>query len=151
VDVGDFSLSEAALTRRVRFHAAHRYHRPEWDEARNHAVFGACAAPEPHAHEYTCDVTVRGAVDAVTGMVLDLGVFDRVIESQVTRPLEGRVVNEVFSEFAPGERIPTCEELARVLASRIDAALQASGASARVQSVRIAEDESLSATWFAEG
>ena len=32
------------LTRRVTFAAAHRYHRPEWTEAQNRAVFGACAA-----------------------------------------------------------------------------------------------------------
>jgi 6-pyruvoyltetrahydropterin/6-carboxytetrahydropterin synthase len=141
----------ATLTRRVRFRATHRYYRPEWDEARNRAVFGACAAPDPHGHEYTCDVTVRGAIDAVTGMVLDLGVLDRVLESQVTRPMHERLINDVFPEFAPGKLIPTCEELARLLATRIDAALQSSGAAARVHAVRVAEDESLSATWLAEG
>jgi 6-pyruvoyltetrahydropterin/6-carboxytetrahydropterin synthase len=141
----------ATLTRRVRFRATHRYYKPEWDEAKNRAVFGACAAPDPHGHDYTCDVTVQGAIDPVTGMVLDLGVLDRVLETQVTRPLRERLINDALPEFAPGKLIPTCEELAKLLAARIDAALQSSGAAARVHSVRIAEDESLSATWLAEG
>jgi 6-pyruvoyltetrahydropterin/6-carboxytetrahydropterin synthase len=141
----------ASLTRRVRFRAAHRYHRPEWDEAKNRAVFGDCAAPEPHEHQYICDVTVRGTIDGVTGMILDLGALDRILEAQITRPLHDRVVNDAFPEFAEGRLIPTCEELARLLASRVDAALASSGSGARVALVRVAEDESLSATWSAEG
>ena len=34
------------LTRRVRFSAAHRYRRPDWDDARNERVFGRCAGEE---------------------------------------------------------------------------------------------------------
>src|SRR6267154_382531 len=118
----------ASLTRRVRFHATHRYWRPEWDEARNRATFGACAAPEPHGHEYTCDVTVSGTIDAQTGMVIDLGVLDRVLAAEVVTPLHGRSLNDAIGEFAPGGRIPTCEEVARILAERVGRALAALGA-----------------------
>lgn len=137
----------AALTRRVRFRATHRYHRPDWDDVRNHATFGACAAVEPHAHDYACDVTVAGDVDAQTGMVVDLGLLDRVLVEQVVTPLDGRCVNEALAEFAPGRRIPTCEELAHVLAVRVATALAHEGSGARVESVRVAEDDVLSATW----
>ena len=58
----------ASLTRRVSFDAAHRYRRPDWDEARNAAVFGACAHPNYHGHTYLCDVTVQGPIDPDTGM-----------------------------------------------------------------------------------
>ncbi|MBK8056364.1 MAG: 6-carboxytetrahydropterin synthase [Gemmatimonadetes bacterium] len=51
-------VARAYLTRRVTFAAAHRYRRPEWDDARNEAVFGLCARPNYHGHTYTCDVTV---------------------------------------------------------------------------------------------
>jgi 6-pyruvoyltetrahydropterin/6-carboxytetrahydropterin synthase len=137
----------ATLTRRVRFRASHRYHRPDWDDIRNHATFGACAAAEPHAHDYTCDVTVGGAVDALTGMVVDLGLLDRVLAAEVVVPLDGHVVNEAFAEFAPGGRIPTCEELARAVAARVDAALTREGGSSRVAKVRVAEDDTLWAEW----
>lgn len=140
----------AALTRRVRFSATHRYHRPEWTEAQNVAAFGPCAAPEPHGHDYTCDVTVVGEVDPTTGMVVDLGLLDRVIHDEVVFPLHGRLVNDAFAVFKPGGMIPTCEVLARVIAERIGSAMLAAGSPSRVQAVRVAEDDTLSASWTAD-
>ncbi|HVZ48134.1 MAG TPA: 6-carboxytetrahydropterin synthase [Gemmatimonadaceae bacterium] len=141
----------AALTRRVRFAATHRYHRPDWDDIRNHATFGACAAAEPHGHDYTCDVTIAGDVEPATGMVADLGVLDRVLAQEVVGRLDGRCVNDALPEFAPGRRIPTCEELAHVIAVRVADALAHAGARARVASVRVAEDDTLWATWTTGG
>lgn len=140
----------ATLTRRVRFRASHRYHRPDWDDIRNHATFGACAAAEPHAHDYACEVGVGGGVDPLTGMVVDLGLLDRILAEEVVAPLEGRVVNEAFREFAPGGRIPTCEELAGAVAARVNAALAREGSAARVATVRLAEDDTLWATWSSD-
>jgi len=33
------------LTKRIEFSSSHRYVKPEWDEARNRAVFGPCYNP----------------------------------------------------------------------------------------------------------
>lgn len=140
----------ATLTRRVRFRASHRYHRPDWDDLRNHATFGACAAADPHVHDYECDVSVGGAVNPLTGMVVDLGVLDRILAEEVVTPLDGKVVNEAFAEFAPGGLIPTCEELARAVAMRVDAALARAGCAARVAMVRVAEDDTLWAAWSSD-
>jgi 6-pyruvoyltetrahydropterin/6-carboxytetrahydropterin synthase len=129
------------LTRRVRFSATHRYHRPDWDEARNRATFGACAAPEPHGHDYTCTVSVGGPVDPQTGMVLHECVVARY---------HGTSLNDA-PEFQPGRRIPTCEEVAGVIATQVQGALTAAGATATVHEVTVAEDETLSATWLAAG
>ncbi|MDA1080889.1 MAG: 6-carboxytetrahydropterin synthase [Gemmatimonadetes bacterium] len=137
----------ATLTRRVRFSATHRYHRPEWTDAQNRAAFGACAAPEAHGHDYVCDITVGGDLDDSTGMVIDLGLLDRVLDEQVVRRLNGKLVNDAIDTFATGRSIPTCEAMARALAENIAAALATEGARARVASVRVAEDDSLSATW----
>ncbi|MGB0428416.1 MAG: 6-carboxytetrahydropterin synthase [Flavobacteriales bacterium] len=40
------------LTRRERFSAAHRLFRPEWTDEQNTAVFGGCANPNWHGHNY---------------------------------------------------------------------------------------------------
>lgn len=144
-------MPRATLTRRIRFAATHRYARPEWDDAKNLATFGACAAPAPHGHEYACDVSVSGPVDPLTGMVLDLGVLDAILRDEVVAPFNGRSLNDAAPEFAPGQRIPTCEELARLIAGRVDAALERHGSRARVHEVRAAEDDTLSATWTAAG
>jgi 6-pyruvoyltetrahydropterin/6-carboxytetrahydropterin synthase len=153
VDLGRVPISTrgASLTRRVRFHATHRYYKPEWDAAKNRAVFGACAAPEPHDHHYSCDVTIAGPIDSATGMVFDLGRLDEILALRVVNVLDGKLVNDAMPDFAPGKLIPTCEELARVIAERVDADLVSARSTARVASVRIAEDDTLSATWTAAG
>ena len=75
-----------AVTRRFTFSAAHRYGRPEWSDAENRAHFGPLATV--HGHTYTLDVTVRGPIDARTGMVVDLEELKRVVGETVLRVCE---------------------------------------------------------------
>lgn len=136
------SAPEASLTRRITFAAAHRYHRADWSDARNTEVFGRCANPHFHGHGYTCHVTVRGPIDHDTGMVIDLGVFDAVLDREVREPFDHRNLNLEVAEFADGALIPTGENLARVIFQRVQRAL---AGRIRVVRVVVAEDETLSA------
>ena len=135
---------QASLTRRVIFAAAHRYYRPDWDAARNEAAFGACARPHFHGHTYVCDVTVQGAIDGETGMVVDLGLLDRTLEREVVAKLDHRNINLDVPEFADGKLVPTGENLARFVGERVQAAL---GDRVVVSEVRVAEDDRLWSTW----
>ena len=132
----------AQLIRRVRFSAAHRYRKPEWSEEKNVEVFGLCARPNYHGHNYACVVTVEGPIDPVTGMVIDLEQLDRALETEVTARFDHRNINLEVPEFADGGLIPTGENLARFILDRLQVAL---GGGVRVRSVRIDEDENLSA------
>jgi 6-pyruvoyltetrahydropterin/6-carboxytetrahydropterin synthase len=138
------------LTRRVTFAAAHRYRVPQWSDAENDRVFGLCARPSFHGHSYTCDVTVSGEVDQVTGFLVDLGALDRILEAEVRDRFDHRNINVDVPEFADGKLVPTGENLARFVFDRVKEALAAQGAGARgvqLVSVTIAEDASLSATY----
>jgi len=132
------------LTRRVTFAAAHRYRRPDWSDDKNRETFGACAREHFHGHSYVCDVTVTGELDPATGMIVDLGLLDRVLAAEVRERFDHRNINLDVPEFADGARIPTGEELARFIFDRVQHAL---GARARVVQVRVAEDETLSAVY----
>ena len=135
------------LTRRVAFAAAHRYRRPDWSDAENQRVFGACARPNYHGHSYTCDVTVTGEVDSATGFVVDLGALDRALDTEVRSRFDHANINLDVPEFADGRMVPTGENLARFVFERVQSAL---GSAARVTSVTIAEDATLSATYRSE-
>jgi len=137
-------MPTASLTRRVSFAAAHRYRRPEWDDARNEATFGSCAHPNYHGHSYVCDVTVRGSIDATTGFVVDLGLLDRVLHTEVRERFDHRNINLDVPEFADGLLVPSGENLARFIFQRVQRAL---GDAAQVTSVRVAEDATLSAEY----
>ncbi len=137
-------MHAASLTRRVTFSAAHRYRRPEWDDAKNEEVFGLCAREQYHGHTYTCDVTVSGPVNELTGMVVDLRALDRVLRAEVVERFDHRNLNTDIAEFGEGKQIPTGENLARLIAENVQRSL---GSLAVVSAVTVAEDSTLSATW----
>ena len=132
------------LTRRVTFAAAHRYRRPDWSDERNDRVFGLCARESFHGHSYVCDVVVTGDIDPATGMIVDLGLLDRVLVAEVRERFDHRNINLDVPEFADGKLVPTGEELARFIFTRVQSTL---GTATRVVSVTIAEDATLSATY----
>ncbi len=138
-------MPRTSLTRRVVFAAAHRYRRPDWTDAENTDIFGACAHPNYHGHTYVCDVTVAGPVDEETGFVVDLGFLDQMLHREVRDRFDHRNINLDVAEFADGKLIPTGENLARFIADRMQAAL--SRTTARVVRVHLAEDSTLAATY----
>jgi 6-pyruvoyltetrahydropterin/6-carboxytetrahydropterin synthase len=127
------------LTRVVNFSAAHRYYRPEWSEERNREVFGACANPHGHGHNYSLEVMVAGEPDPETGFCVDLGALDRLLEEQVRRPLDHQHINHAVPEFAEGGLIPSTENIVAWLWRRIAGALTG----ARLVRLRLREDAGL--------
>lgn len=141
-------MPRTSLTRRVLFSAAHRYRRPDWSDAENVDVFGACANPHYHGHSYTCDVTVAGPVDEETGFVVDLAFLDRILQREVRDRFDHKNINAEVAEFHDGKLIPTGENLVRYICERLQAAL--AHTTARVVRVHLAEDTTLSSTYEVE-
>jgi 6-pyruvoyltetrahydropterin/6-carboxytetrahydropterin synthase len=142
-------MAMVSLTRRVSFSASHRYRRPDWSDAKNEAVFGDRALQEYHSHRYLCDVTVSGPVDEGTGMIVDLRILDRVLRTEVVERFDGGNLNLDVPEFRDGGQVPTGENLAALIASLVQRALELGGAHVPVTQVTVAEDPTLSATWRA--
>ena len=59
------------LTRRYRFSAVHVLSRSDWPQERNREVYGKCANPAGHGHDYGLEITVTGPIDRVTGRIFD--------------------------------------------------------------------------------
>jgi 6-pyruvoyltetrahydropterin/6-carboxytetrahydropterin synthase len=140
-------MPRAYLTRKISFAAAHRYRRPEWSNEKNDAVFGLCARESYHGHTYVCEVTVVGEIDPLTGFVTDLGELDLILGEEVKSRFDHRNINVDVPEFADGKLIPSGENLARYVFDRVGARLPLS---VRIESVTIAEDQTLSASYRGE-
>lgn len=113
------------LTRRVEFSASHRCYQPDLTEAENYALYGMAANPNGHGHNYVVEVTIRGAVDPVTGMVFDLKKLKDILNREVVDPMDHRHLNY---EVPPFDRVvPTAENLAREIWRRIQEPLTAEG------------------------
>jgi 6-pyruvoyltetrahydropterin/6-carboxytetrahydropterin synthase len=98
-------------TRKFTFSSAHRYWRPEWSAEDNTRIFGNLTVP--HGHNYVLEVTVRGAVDPATGMVMDLGELKRLVGDLVVSRFDHADLNR-DTVFASGA-IPTTENLVRAI------------------------------------
>ena len=51
------------ITRKEHFNAAHKLHNENWTDEQNTEVFGKCANPNWHGHNYNLFVTVKGKVN----------------------------------------------------------------------------------------
>ena len=54
------------VIRHYDFSAAHVLARPEWSEAENRRVYGKCANPAGHGHNYRFEVAIEGEIDPRT-------------------------------------------------------------------------------------
>jgi 6-pyruvoyltetrahydropterin/6-carboxytetrahydropterin synthase len=101
-------------------------------------VFGACANPHGHGHNYVMEVTVRALIDAQTGFSADLAALDELLQTHVVSVFDHQHINHAVPEFGPGKLIPTTENIARYAWDRIRAAL-AQGM--QLRRIRLHEDE----------
>ena len=106
-----------ALTRRYRFSASHRLNCPQLNEAGNRELYGKCNNPYGHGHDYVLEVSVRGALDAETGRVVDVRRLDSLVRARVLDAFDHKNLNQEVAEF--GETVPTTENLAVVVERRL--------------------------------
>jgi 6-pyruvoyltetrahydropterin/6-carboxytetrahydropterin synthase len=97
----------ASTTRRFAFSAGHRYHVAQWSADDNARAFGRLTVP--HGHNYTLDVTVRGPIEARTGMVIDLGELKEIVNATVIDRFDHADLN---ADALFRDRIPTTENIA---------------------------------------
>jgi 6-pyruvoyltetrahydropterin/6-carboxytetrahydropterin synthase len=125
------------LTRKAEFSASHYYHNPDLSPEENQRIFGKCNNPNGHGHNYTLEVTVKGAVDPKSGFVVDLKQLKDVMHQEVLDALDHRFLNKEIPDFF--KTIPTTENLAIVIWQRLAPKLNA----AALHRVRVYETPDL--------
>ena len=101
---------EATLSIQTHFSAAHRLARPDLSFEENSEIYGKCARPNGHGHNYHLEVSVTGEIDARTGMIVDLGDLQKVIDDYVVEPFDHTFLNKDIAYFA--QVVPTAENIA---------------------------------------
>ena len=86
-------MKQVTITRRARFNAAHRLWNDAWDTEKNFEVFGKCANPNWHGHNYEVFVTVRGEIDEATGYFINFKDLKAIIKDKVEEPLDHKNLN----------------------------------------------------------
>lgn len=117
---------EAYLTISTHFSAAHRLARPDLSYEENSEIYGKCARPNGHGHNYHLEVTVKGEIEPRTGMIVDLGALNQVIEDYVVEPFDHTFLNKDIPYFA--EVVPTAENIAIHIRQLLQQPIQELGA-----------------------
>ncbi|RMF32341.1 MAG: 6-carboxytetrahydropterin synthase [Bacteroidetes bacterium] len=102
-----------AVFRRAHFNAAHRLYNPNWSEEKNRQVFGLCANPNYHGHNYELEVRLAGEVDPETGYLIDLKELKELIHEHIEKRFDHKNLNLDTEEFR--DRIPTAENICFVI------------------------------------
>lgn len=84
-----------------------------WSEEKNREVFGPCANPNFHGHNYEIELKVTGEVDPVTGMVIDLRTLKQIIKEEVEDRFDHKNLNVDCPEFE--DLMPSAENLCYVI------------------------------------
>src|SRR5258707_8619327 len=87
------------LARRYRFAASHRLHTDKLSEEENARVFGKCANPYGHGHNYMLEISVSGEMDPATGMIANLAELDNFVEREVIEVFDHHSLNEDVAAF----------------------------------------------------
>lgn len=105
--------NRVAVYRKEHFNAAHRLYNPSWDDQVNLSVFGKCASPNYHGHNYELVVRVTGEVNQQTGFVLDMKELSELIKEAVLDEFDHKNLNLDVHWF--NELIPTAENICVVI------------------------------------
>jgi 6-pyruvoyltetrahydropterin/6-carboxytetrahydropterin synthase len=132
------------LTRRERFSAAHRLFNPNLTDEENENIYGPCANPNWHGHNYTLWITIRGEVNPKTGYVVDLKQMSRIIRDKVITKLDHKNIN-VEVDFMNGQFIST-ENLAMGIWKELEPSM--TGLGVILHSVKLQETENNSVEYF---
>ena len=104
---------KVAVIRKEHFNAAHRLFNAKWDDAKNEKVFGKCALPNYHGHNYELEVKVTGTPDKKTGYVMDLKVLSDLVKQEIHTRFDHKNLNLDTKEFRTLN--PTAENIAIVI------------------------------------
>ena len=134
------------ITRKEHFNAAHKLWRADWSEEKNAEVFGKCANPNWHGHNYNLHVTVKGNPNPETGFVVDLKSLSTLIKSAVVDQLDHKNMN-LDVPFMSGKMAST-EILTVEIWKQLETKIAQLGC--KLHSIRVFETENNSAEYFGE-
>ena len=135
------------VTRRENFNAAHRMYREEWSTEKNQQIFGKCANPNWHGHNYSLFVTVKGEISYETGYLIDLKKLKVIIQEHVIEKLDHKNLN-LDVDFLNG-KMATTEILSVEIFNQLKTPVEFHKG-VYLHSVRLHETENNYAEYFGE-
>jgi len=95
------------FSEKFEFAATHKLWNEDFSDERNFEVFGKCANPSGHGHNYIVEVTIKAPEDKEVFLVGD---FERTVDEGLIKIVDHKNLNVDVAEF--GKTNPTVENIA---------------------------------------
>jgi len=125
------------ITRKFHFSASHRVHNPNWSDEKNIEIYGKCANPNGHGHNYILEVTVAGENNPEIGFVMDLKELNDIVENELMSKVDHRNFN-IDVDFMNGVN-PTTENIVVKFWERLESKVNT--AARKLHSLKLFETE----------
>lgn len=132
-------MGNVLFCRKITFQASHYYRLPGEDADQSFARFGPVS--NTHEHHWGLTIWLRGPLNPVTGMVVDLDTVDQILEREILLPFRGKVINDADPFFKTA--LPTTEVLAEFFAERLAPHFRP----VELVRLRLSESEDLFSEW----
>jgi 6-pyruvoyltetrahydropterin/6-carboxytetrahydropterin synthase len=83
------------ITRVYKFSASHRLNNTKLSEEENKKIFGKCNNYNAHGHNFRLEVTIKGPIEPVTGMVYDVLDMDNAVKEIIIDKFDHHHLNEI--------------------------------------------------------
>ncbi len=137
------------VSRKEHFNAAHRLYNSNWSAEKNREVFGPCANPYYHGHNFELIVTVKGDPDPETGFVIDLKVLGDIIRVEVVEKVDHRNLN-IDVDFMEG-KMASCEVFVTEIWKLLKPAIEKAAPNARLHYIKLIETPKNFVEYYGEG
>ncbi|MDP1661771.1 MAG: 6-carboxytetrahydropterin synthase, partial [Phycisphaerales bacterium] len=116
VEVSPMTPGTALLRQKFEIAAAHRLYVPELSDEENRRLFGRCANPSAHGHNYIIEPCVRVPVEQGAAPRFALADLERATLAALIEPFDHRNLNVDCAQFdrAQGGVNPSVENISRV-------------------------------------
>jgi len=127
------------FSEKFEFAATHKLWNERFSAQRNFELFGKCAHPSGHGHNYVVEVTVRlGGREEEFG----IGQFEKIVDTELIEIVDHKNLNVDIDEF--GRRNPTVENIAAFAWDRLAGKL----APAKLHCVTVWETDKISCSYY---
>jgi 6-pyruvoyltetrahydropterin/6-carboxytetrahydropterin synthase len=138
------TLTMIYITRRESFNAAHRLFRQELSDEENLKIFGKCSNPNWHGHNYTLFVTVKGNINPLTGLLVNLKDLSAILKSEIIDKVDHKNLN-IEVDFMQGVLAST-ENIAIKVWEQLEMAVTNIGA--ELHCIKVVETENNFVEYF---
>ena len=102
------------FSEKFEFAAMHKLWNDDFSQSRNFEVFGKCANPTGHGHNYVAEITIKTPADKNS---FHIGDFERIVDDEFIQLVDHKNLNADVAEFSKTN--PTVENIAAFAWNRL--------------------------------